>query len=76
MTDKYAYLTEEHINRGKANYKSYLKSEIVILEKHIMACNDPEHLKHLHSELNRLRNRATKGVRIRDFGDCGYPIIK
>ena len=75
MTDKYAYLTEEHINPGKRNYKTYLKSEIVILEKKIVACNDAEKLKHKYSNINRYRSRATSGSKLRDFGDCGYTVM-
>jgi len=61
MTGKYDNIICEPINRGKTNYKAYLKAEIEHLKK------KPATL-HTQSEVARIKYSCGKVYNIRRFG--------
>lgn len=60
MNDKYAHLIYEPVNRGKSNYKQYIRAEIVITEK--------RNCKFTSSEVNRLKYQLRKAIPLSKYG--------
>lgn len=52
----------------RADYKKYLKEDIIRLENKLIHTDDPAKKNHIKAEIQRMENRCGKAWRHEDFG--------